>query len=101
MTNKQEYKQKKFLKLLYQQYVKLDFCRKWQIFGRFVIKWVERKNYLFVTISLNIFELLFFIPYQLFSVVPSFRFCFISSFLYPFPKSLVSLKFLLAQSLEQ
>jgi hypothetical protein len=58
MTNKQEYKQKKILKHLYQQYVKLEFCGKWKLFGRFVIKWVTSKNYLLVTISLHIFELL-------------------------------------------
>ncbi len=29
MTNKQEYEQKNFLKHLYQQYVKLEFCEKW------------------------------------------------------------------------
>jgi hypothetical protein len=58
MTNKQEYKQKKVHKQFYQQYVKLDFCGKWSIFGRFVIKWLASKKYLLVTISLNIFELL-------------------------------------------
>jgi hypothetical protein len=34
MTNKQEYKQKKFLKHLYQQYVKLEFCGKWKFFWK-------------------------------------------------------------------
>ena len=58
MTNKQEYKQKKILEHLYQQYVKLDFAENGSFFGSFVIKWVAGKKYLFITISLNIYELL-------------------------------------------
>ena len=58
MTNKQEYKFKKILKNLYQQYVKLDFAENGHFFGSFVIKWVAGKKYLFITISLNIFEML-------------------------------------------
>jgi hypothetical protein len=37
MTNKQEYKQKKILEHLYQQYVKLDFVENCSFFGSFVI----------------------------------------------------------------
>jgi hypothetical protein len=44
MTNKQEYKQKKILEHLYQQYVKLDFAGNGSFFGSFVIKWVAGKN---------------------------------------------------------
>jgi hypothetical protein len=36
----------------------LNFAENGSFFGRFVIKWVASKNYLLVTISLNIFELL-------------------------------------------
>jgi hypothetical protein len=58
ITNKQEYKQKKILEHLYQQYVKLDFAENDSFFGNFVIKWVASKKYLFVTILLNIFKVL-------------------------------------------
>jgi hypothetical protein len=58
MTNKQEYKFKKILKNLYQQYVKLDFAENCSFFGSFEIKWVASKKYLFITISLKIYELL-------------------------------------------
>jgi hypothetical protein len=58
MTNKQEYKFKKILKNLYQQYVKLDFAENGSFLGSFEIKWVASKKCLFITISLNIYELL-------------------------------------------
>jgi hypothetical protein len=62
MTNKQEYKQKKILEHLYQQYVKLDFAENGSFFGSFVHNcnkvWVASKKCLFITISINIFEVL-------------------------------------------
>jgi hypothetical protein len=58
MTNKQEYKFKKILEHLYQQYVKLDLAENGSFFGSFVIKLVTSKKYLFITISQNILEML-------------------------------------------